>query len=473
MSSGPLIISEGRGTPIFRLPPELLARVFLLAKYQEDLERLCERDDAGAPSESQTVYIRVCSLFRAVALSTAALWAIVTVDPSVTIHRVRAYCSRSAAAPLDVIVSLPQRYSTDLTVRDNIFEMLEIVVAESYRWRKLAISLGRDMISQRSIIHLLGSCPTPMLQHVDLIVESVDKFDMTVLQRSPLHPTLFNRTGSNISFLRLRGLAVHIFRPPLDNLAVLHIDHTSAIHLKYDTFRDLLMASKHLSHLSIYGDTVNSEEWPVISTPATIILLPSLESLRIRGTDGVVFSGVLKNIDAPRLHSLVLKELQETDLAPQMAITLPQVKELTFCDFDLSEKAYESLYHLFPSIQKFTLLSSSIGVSKVAKTLCDDGPMTQLDPPVPWPHLSTITSCFDERDDPWIVEMVLRDRQSLGCPIVELEFITEGDSEEVLEWLEGVDEKGMFEGALITTIDALPPWPVGMPSVDINDVLFN
>jgi hypothetical protein len=287
--------------------------------------------------------------------------------------------------------------------------------------------LGRECTVERSVVAYLCTSAAPILKYFTLSISGIDTIDTTVAFSTPTMPTVFAQGTDGISTLRLRGLAIHAFRPPLQKITTLHLDGTLPVPISYEAFTDILTTPWHLTRLSVYGDAVYN--WPVVYNPLSAISVPKLESLRIHSNDGVAFQGILLNINAPLLRSLALKSMMENDLgdAGALSVSLPQVEDLAFGDFDLSEVGYAVVVRVFPSIETFRLGHTTLGASKAFKVLS-----TVLDPghgplgavPVPWPRLQTLQIGVDTQDEPWLLQDLLRNRREMGRPLSRVEVIT-------------------------------------------------
>lgn len=212
--------SREGSTPVFSLPPELLAQVFLLDKQDEELESM---DEPGIARKAlllsrEEVFTHVCQHFRSVAIATPSLWTTIQVTCcSTTSTRVEAYCQRSGSAPLDIrVIVCPCQQSQPL------LDMIGMVLCHSRRWRKLSVALTRDNTTDCSIVSLLSHGHTPMLELLTLSIDSVDIEDRSI-DHDMTPRNVFTRNTTNLKFLRFRGMAVHIFRPPLQQLTVLQI----------------------------------------------------------------------------------------------------------------------------------------------------------------------------------------------------------------------------------------------------------
>lgn len=454
---------------ICAIPPELLSRIFLLVKHNANPQSADDRRGRLSPLPIQETCARVSVHFREVALGTAFLWTTIKIGRHSVADRVAAYCDRSSTAPLDVWVDLHGSWASDAKVLSSVFDSLAVVADHRHRWHRLSLDLNRDPITQRSVIDLLCRCPAPMIEYLSLSTHSIDEEELPQPSNSPTAPTVFMK--SSISFLRLRGVAVHYFLPPLGSLAILHLE-TNTTRVSYSTFKGILTSSSTLKHLSVHGETVDRPQWPLLSAPATLISLPALKSLRICGTEGPVYAGIIFNIDAPLLDSLTLKAMLDGDLVyGHMGnfTSFPQIKVLTFCDFDLSDLGFLSMYKLFPSIETFNSPSTTIEVSRACKSLCA---LTGPGHAVPWPNLHTLDLGWDDMEDPVSISLLNDARGALGRPLSGILFRT-GEEELIQPWLAEVAEStGNLNCDFSSTVDA---WPCGwrMQYTDPEDTLFD
>lgn len=466
--------------PAESLPVELLARIFLLAKQDQDRESF----DYGTPYPSQPVaevLSQVGTHFRRVALGHSLLWTTVVIEHRTRSDRVQAYCSRSTSSPLSIRIDLKKAWCRTTRAVDHVFELLEIVLHHRLRWETLSIHLGMELTAGRSIVSYLCTYPAPNLHSLTLSIDEADELSHAAAFASPAVPTIFTQGTKMISLLRLRGLAVHAFRPPFAGVTTFHLDGTLPAPISYSAFRTILTEMHQLSHLSLYGNAV--EDWPLAhGTLASVISLPALNSLRIHSVEGAGFEGIMMTIDAPYLQNVTLKQMFEGDLMSDTrrfntTVTLPQVTELTFCDFDLSEIGYRAIARMFPSVEIFRLEYTSIGISKAFITLCHKTTSNGEDSGVVWPCLRVLHMGFDPTDDAWLIEDLLDIRKKMGCPLVRLEFtapVHVGGGEAVKDWLEGTRGIDAFnvEVAVRGSGEILwPPHP-HITHLDLDDILF-
>lgn len=339
--------------------------------------------------------------------------------------------------------------------------------------------------------------------------------------------TAFQRVGfgllPKLSFLRLRGLAVFLFQPTLLlRLQTLHLDQTKAIPLSFPFLSSVTAACPVLEHLSIYGD-IAIPSWPGGDTdqqaPDTglgggqsqvlshqtgneetesrskakqagdsIICLPELRSLRMCGTRGTVPTILLSRLEAPKLRSFSVKDVQEHDLEslwddplatsliassgkgvhrgsqghPAQASRFTQLRSLTLNNSNLSQSVYQRLFQTFPGIVDFASYSS-VEVDKAPMLLVEGAAG------VPWPHLRTLTFVFDVDlyADDEMLEELLKQRRKLGHPVDKVRIgVAELDPEE--------EEETEEQRTLIVMerLDGIDTWPLNRQYLDIDDILF-
>lgn len=462
------------------LPAEVLARILLLLKRDQDREDLGE--GSGSPSEPVAeVFTQVSRCFRNVARGCALLWTTVAVEQATPLGRVQGYCLLSGSAPLSLRIHLDKKWRASPLRVDHVFKLLDTLLGHSHRWQSLSLYLGRECTAERSVVGYLCTSAAPILKYFTLSISEIDAIDTTVAFSTPAMPTVFAQGTDGISTLRLRGLAIHAFRPPLQEITTLHLDGTLPVPISYEAFTDILTTPWHLRRLSVYGDAVYN--WPVVYNPLSAISVPKLRSLRIHSNDGAAFQGILLNINAPLLRSLALKSMMEDDLgdAAALSASFPQVEDLAFGDFDLSEVGYAVVVRVFPSIETFRLGHTTLGASKAFKVLSTvldgHGPLGAV--PVPWPRLQTLQIGVDTQDEPsWLLQDLLRNRREMGRPLSKVEVITaQQDFEgrmEVEEWVaeaiigEELDVDVMWDGGEIR-------WPFHLDEghADPDDNLFN
>ncbi|KAK7458813.1 hypothetical protein VKT23_009821 [Stygiomarasmius scandens] len=144
---------------IFRLPPELLAQIFL-AVCERELHSCINHSDKGSEPYPGFTLSYVCSYWHKIALGTFRLWSkmeIVIMDKEDVSPRtielinrfVDFHWKRMANAPLDFILHIPSPCSVEFShpermsstsLRKHITPILQRFYAEAHRWRNVSIS---------------------------------------------------------------------------------------------------------------------------------------------------------------------------------------------------------------------------------------------------------------------------------------------------------------------------------------------
>lgn len=425
------VIAPNNGSPsICSLPTEILSIVFEIGKnVVDDLH-----SDANGHHECpfELLVSHTCSYFRQVAIATPRLWTACSIHENCPDKLVAEYIARSGGCLLDIRVDLAvHKLQLDDT---RLNATVPMILPLSFRWRSLSVTYDGESV-RYPLFSKICNQPAMALQHLSITVDDVQHADATIVNRDVRLPHIFKEGTPTLEFVRLRGLAMHLFRPQLGNVVILHLDQTTFIPVLYSTFRDILTCSPVLAHLSLYGDIISATQWP---SGMNLIHLPSLRSLRICGVAGEMYTGILLGIHAPRLDSLTLKDIQAHDLDllwELMDVTrYTNLKSLIFCDFEPSISTYTRIFESFQEIITFTSHYSSAGNSILVDLLLETHPGQEEEPHVPWPKLQFLSFPFDPySDDDELIEDIVKVRRHCGCPLSKillgrkLEEITRGE----------------------------------------------
>jgi hypothetical protein len=312
----------------------------------------------------------------------------------------------------------------DLTVRGlqmderRLNDTLQMILPLSFRWRNLSITYDCEN-TRYPLISKVCNQPAQALQHLSITVNDVDHADASIINRDISVPHIFKEGTPTLEFVRLRGLAMHLFRPQLANVVTLHLDQTIFIPVLYSTFRDIITCSPVLAHLSLYGDIISAAQWPA---GVNLIPLPALRSLRLCAVAGEMYAGVLLGIHAPGLNSLTLKDLHAHDLDLFWELTdiskYTSLKSLIFCDFEPPVSTYAHFFKTFQDIITFTSLHSLAGESILVDLLSEGVPPEQAGSHVPWPKLQNLSFPFDAcGDDDEGIKDIVAVRKGCGYPL--------------------------------------------------------
>lgn len=341
--------------------------------------------------------------------------------------------------------------------------LLDVLTPESHRWRRLSILRFLELEGQ-AIVRRICNCHAPALQHLSLTVEQIDSVTAVVPNSVVRSFQLFNST-SQLRFLRLRGMALHLFHPRLDSVVVLHLDETRNIPLTYDKFREIILASPSLAHLSIYGDIVFPSPWREDDIP-----LPSLLSLRICGVSGAMYTGILLSLDMPNLEGLTLKRLREHDLDALEKFAdgakFSNLKCLKFWDFDVSVYTYERLMKVFRNITSFSTLHSAIFDSHLVELLLDRSGLANTEVPL-WPTLKVLSfPLYSDENDVEVAEDLITLRKLDGCPVsnILLCACAEDNQETIVE--------SDVKGVRVIYTSRRDTWPSNVVEYDQDDIFL-
>ncbi|KAJ7255427.1 hypothetical protein B0H12DRAFT_531956 [Mycena haematopus] len=456
---------------ISNIPPELLSTIFYTAQCSSAV------DDRGTEEEDED-FARRCALhaqvevlvshvnvyWRNVALTTCILWRHINIGRNESVVKIRAYLGRSGQCTLHFRLDLRCKIPALTEIVDLVFQQLD-------RWERFTVHSNIEA-SDIPVVSRLYDASAPSLEQLGLCINDVDSENLKRVRRADFEQILTHGCP-RLTVLRLRGLSMHFFRPPLTSITTLYLEQTRGLFMGFERFKHLLTAAPALAHLSIHDAIIDEQDdfWPVNS--ADCIPLPNLVSLRISipGTLQHIFSDVLISITAPQLQSLVLKEVGQMHLdrflrLPGASRKFPALRSLTFCDFD-----YQSPEHLalmcaaLPSITEFTCIHTTAYAPTILLMMAGQS-TTSESAGDPWPDLRTFSTNLDV-DDLELVRMAVERRQRIGFPLrfLRISGIDEEDidEEETWEWL--------GENLTVERFEAIERWPPGS-DYDPDDTLF-
>jgi len=443
------------------LPPEIVSEIFQAGTVMD--RALLDGDDQPK-KPFELLVAQICSYTRKVALATPGLWCFVQIDRSSSAECTMAYMERSCAASLTI--RLDTLHHQSLEDENHLELLLDIIIPHSHRWRKLSVACDYER-STHPVVNRICGRAAPGLRYLSITVNDVDRADPSAVESDIRSPHIFKQGTPYLKFVRLRGLAMHLFRPQLDTVVTLHLDQTRQVPLTYAKFRDILTCSPFLTHLSLFGEMILPSTWPHLLGD---IHLPRLESLRVTGVSGEVYSGVLIALHAPRLESLTLKDMQEHDLDPLWQLMdlnkFASVKSLHFCDFEVSLYAYEHILRTFSNVTTFSTMHSSISESRLVDLLLeqsedDDGENR-------WPLLKTLSFPMDlDADEVDVVEELICVRKDGGYPVSKI-VLKVGAGE--------VDEtaiEGEIDGVEVVIASGEDLWPSNSAESDQDDIFLS
>ncbi|KAJ7180833.1 hypothetical protein C8R46DRAFT_594102 [Mycena filopes] len=424
---------------ISNMPHELLGDVFRLAQQHQLEEDEDDPDDLpvkGPPVEVVVSHVSV--YFRQIALSTRTLWRHINVGQNDSLETLRLYLARSGP-------SVPLHFRLDLTrAIPELAEKLDLIFDQLDRWQRFTIH-SKIETSDIPVVSRLYDASAPLLEHLNLCVDDVDSESLKSVRRADSEQILTHGCP-RLTVLRLRGLSMHFFRPPITNITTLYLEQTRGLFIGYAGFKDLLVGAPALAHLSVFDTIIDEgvDSWPDDSV--SCIPMPNLISLRISipGTLQHIFSDILISISAPRLEYLVLRDVGETHLdkflrLPGAARKFPALHSLTFLEFDYrTPERLAEMCGALPGITEFTCVSTTSYAPTVLLLMAGKSttPVTN-----PWPKLCTLNTTLDVED--LGIAKTAVERLGSAHPLKTLRIsrdvfdYADEDDEETLEWLEG------------------------------------
>ncbi|KAG8779577.1 hypothetical protein FRC15_010059 [Serendipita sp. 397] len=291
---------------INRLPPELLADIFLICQQLEG------NDEYTAPT-SQLVMASVCRSWRELALSTNLLWRTITISDYLTYEQSRLWLQRSGTALLRITMQWIEeesdlegpRWTTESW--HNVFQFLK---PEIHRVKSFLLAVD-DYAIMYEALKCLEIASAPELKRLELCHhdEKTDIFSEDGKYRE--HVRLFTgedgiQPPPSLSYARMWGVHVDWSSSMFSNLQGLVLAYHSedVLPSTVDFFGMLSMSAERLKELTIEasgpkGDSI--EGWPPES-----ITYPQLQTLKLAFLSPIQVQNGLLITDAPNLEKLHL-----------------------------------------------------------------------------------------------------------------------------------------------------------------------
>jgi hypothetical protein len=426
-------IMSVRKTALNQLPDELLSHIFLLGCRSEfwDEEPIGDDSDDDSDSEDEgedeldfrRLVSHVCSRWRRVAISTAALWSRVQSDPRS--DEAREFIFRSKGHPLDFDAD----WSETVSSREDMREILNLIWPLLPQWRTFSIITDeiipfveflawcKEASNQASILEDLCLCCNNDSEISEDLLNEMNKYPIPSgfapnLKAFELRATPIQWAGGTIQGTG----SLHL--PPFTNLVRLELSHHAEnARPTLAQFLNLLSCSPALEMLelrdsgpvSLADENMGGSSW----IAGHQISLPSLNSLTIAFfEDSDYICSLLRLIKAPNLIALALQDLFGADfsrplsyLAGTWAPTsergdssanispkppFPLVKVLKLVDIDASadQAAFAALLRALEHITHLHIECDDLHIDSI-----DRYPLTQRPKPLPLvcPRLEELT----------------------------------------------------------------------------------
>ena len=313
-------------SPVRRLPLDILHEIFFHCLPTH-------RNPIMKSSESPVLLTRICSSWRAIALSSPRIWSKIHIplpgDPSFSsaygtapdeaslrIRRqkimdllrlrcdvVRTWLSRSGTCPLSISIHHPGSYSDSQNLKDNdiSYEMFNILLSCADRWSDVDLSMPEEIYHQ-----LQGDMKPTSFSSLKSLTLSLYRQFHTSANNNPSPP--FQILGAP-GLCRITINAIQMTLHMTGNLVqpiwnqLTHITFASAI---TDTYLHFLL--RRCPNLVFGNFMVSPSHWPDDNEPIVDqehILLPHLESLTINDSGAHHTMSIIFNaISAPGLIKL-------------------------------------------------------------------------------------------------------------------------------------------------------------------------
>ncbi|KAJ8514513.1 hypothetical protein ONZ45_g7967 [Pleurotus djamor] len=261
---------------ICRLPPEIIAKIFILAKWASIINRRARHSElpriAFSPERGWLNIAGVCTYWRDIALDCPRLWSTITLTP---VDRALAMISRSKSAPLFI-------ESSPILANHDFDKVASIVMSNIHRIQELDIG-GRDDQKLFEFLRLNEGASASILQVLTLRSPMDSTLPKDILEREmgslrELH--IFDGTlASPIPpFPRLKRLVIEpsyllvgVLLESLRNAQNLEEVRVRRVHVPTDIVTLSAVHLPRLTHLDIHGLTIaTSKILPLLKRPPTV-----------------------------------------------------------------------------------------------------------------------------------------------------------------------------------------------------------
>ncbi|TFK67127.1 hypothetical protein BDN72DRAFT_843438 [Pluteus cervinus] len=259
-------------TPVYRLPPEILTRIFSFVRH---VPKPAFYSNRATPLEWVDV-TRVSQHWRNVAIGSPTLWS--HISSTYPKRLAEEFLQRSKAAPLSIDMRGPGSQDADQFITPSLFRIRELTLGlSSASW----IGLSRNL-----------SSPAPLLESLSIMITDNVKQSTS----STISDTTFAGTTPRLRFLELTGCSVDINSSIFSDLNALDLCNPPQKLL----VTDLLTCLRNLPRLtSLVLTEVLVTGAPLASSNLDTIVLASLASLAIRGGSFAQDLDILSHLSFP------------------------------------------------------------------------------------------------------------------------------------------------------------------------------
>ncbi|CAE7208838.1 unnamed protein product [Rhizoctonia solani] len=159
-----LACAATRLSPISRLPPEIIARVFECGVNAGGRTVL----GSGTHGLFMGAVRRVCKMWREIAESTPSLWSSIIIDMHNSLESTGLRLQRSRCAPLDIQVVFTDRVTSTTSVTSTLMVAFDLLRPHMQRWRSLRVQVP-GYAHARAVLRSFSG-PAPRLKEFSLHV---------------------------------------------------------------------------------------------------------------------------------------------------------------------------------------------------------------------------------------------------------------------------------------------------------------
>ncbi|TFK65477.1 hypothetical protein BDN72DRAFT_860591 [Pluteus cervinus] len=276
-------------TPVYRLPPEILSRIFTLLQYVPKFPG--DLHSRRKPTLEWVKVTHVSQHWRDVAIGSPNLWSqISTTYPKCLAEE---WLQRSKSAPLSIDLRGSGSLDADRFITPSLFRIRELT---------LELTSSSWWILSRNL-----SSPTPLLESLSIMITDGAFYSAS----STISDTTFAGTTPRLRFLKLMGCSVDINSSIFTNLEALELRDSP----RKMSATDLLTALRNLPRLvSLVVSEVLATGAPLASSSidSDTIILASLTSLSIRGGSLIQDLDILSHLSFPANTTLRFSSVTQT-----------------------------------------------------------------------------------------------------------------------------------------------------------------
>ncbi|KAK7038399.1 hypothetical protein R3P38DRAFT_2615565 [Favolaschia claudopus] len=322
--------------PVRRMPPEVLSHIFL------QYVALLEEEDSNEPQITNIrngvwVLTRICSYWRAVAITTPALWSTCRfrcgMKQKHTVDIVHEWLNRARTHPLSIRFE-SFTHLEDHVIRCSCCSVLEAFVARSTRWVELELRVPKQFYSLPVLEFLRNQLPSLKRLKIHALpsMHASDDDPVTWI-------TIFD-TAPSLKAVDLKAFSSWDLRMVLPWTQI--TSFSGELLAQYNILREAPNVT-HCTFYRVYTSSTPPQSVPVVhnlqhlhlhagSIRAGTLTLPALRSLIIPGNDNTILASVQSMLQSSMASSLTSLYIDQFTVNPEIMGVLtaaPSVTQLT------------------------------------------------------------------------------------------------------------------------------------------------